>query len=85
MKLNQWALREHLTYLDVAAMIGRSPSVVYKWFVGTSRPNEDGMAALYQLTLGQVTPTDFYELPLLPRLRALRRRRRRAAPQGCAA
>lgn len=74
MKLTQWALREHLTLYDVADRIGRSPSVVYKWFAGVSRPNQEGMAAIYRLTRGDVTPTDFYDLPRLPRRPAARGR-----------
>ena len=79
MKLDQWASRENLTYCEVASLIGRSPSVVYKWISGVTRPNEDGMAALYRLTRGEVTPTDFYRLPHLPgglAPRLVRRRKR---------
>lgn len=70
-KLKAWREAEGLTQEAAADKLGVVRRTWHMWENGNGVPSEGLMVRLYVLTRGAVEPNDFYDLPLLPRNRAM--------------
>jgi hypothetical protein len=69
-KLDDWRLRNGLTYRELGELIGCRVALAFAYCQKPGsrqfkRPKDDRMARIYRATNGAVTPGDFYELPKL--------------------
>jgi transcriptional regulator with XRE-family HTH domain len=67
-RLKRWMRAHSLNDQQVAQALGVDRSAVHRWLHG-ARPNEKHLIALHNLTRGEVTPNDFYDLQKFYRLR----------------
>lgn len=64
MKLAEWKSQNGHTDESLAALIGDcSASSIQKWLRGERIPREEQMLRIFEVTKGDVTPNDFYQLP----------------------
>jgi transcriptional regulator with XRE-family HTH domain len=74
MRLVQWRIDKGLTQRQLADELGCSQPAVSLIERATERPNGNGiptrdlMLKIYRVTVGAVTPNDFYDLPALDQL-----------------
>lgn len=63
--LRKWRLGQapRLTLDAAAALVGTVRAVWYDWEIGRRIPDRTFMPRIYRATRGEVTPTDFYDLP----------------------
>lgn len=72
MLLRDWRSQRDLSLSQLAERVRQATggktnaAVVGRWDRHEELPRKAEMRALYLLTVGQVTPNDFYELPALP-------------------
>lgn len=71
MTLDEWRLREGLTYRELSKRIGCPVGMAYAYCLdpeaGEFRlPRPDRMAIIWRFTHGEVPPASFYKLPVLP-------------------
>lgn len=65
MKLLDYLKQNKITQLDFAEIMGTYPRAVHRWVHHDCLPLPDMMVKIYITTKGQVTPSDFYDLPPL--------------------
>ena len=63
MTLQEWMTANDYSVHDVAAAVDTVPHNVANWLAGNNVPNSTKMRLVIDLTKGDVTPNDFYELP----------------------
>ena len=68
--LDEWRLREGLTYRELGKLIGCPIGMAYAYCLDPQAasfkvPRPDRMCRIFQITGGQVPPTSFYKLPKL--------------------
>jgi DNA-binding transcriptional regulator YiaG len=61
--LKAWRTAQAVPVPELAAQIGCARQTWYSWERGTSIPQSDQMVRIVEMTAGQVTPNDFYDLP----------------------
>jgi len=66
-KLKAWRTEQGLTQAEAGERVGVTRFCWMAWECGRKMPRYAEMIAIYVLTDGEVTPNDFYALPLLSR------------------
>lgn len=62
MTLKEYIKEKKLTGLAFANLVGAEASLVSKWKRGVVNPTQHYYKKIYEVTDGQVTPNDFFEL-----------------------
>lgn len=63
MKLYEWIRAHNMTYESFAELVGaKDNSVVHKWCMAGAVPRRSMMQRIFEITGGQVTPNDFFDL-----------------------
>lgn len=66
-KLKDWRTGVGMTQAEAGERLGVTRFCWMAWESGRKMPRYAEMIAIYRLTDGEVTPNDFYALPLLAR------------------
>lgn len=71
MTLDEWRLHRSLTYRELGKLIGCPVGMAYAYCLEPQAtesrlPGFDRMRRIHEISSGQVTPNDFYDLPSLP-------------------
>jgi predicted transcriptional regulator len=62
MKLDSYLSENGFTCGQFARLIGVTPQAVDRYVKGQRIPNEEVMPKIYEMTNGEVTPNDFFDL-----------------------
>lgn len=68
--LDEWRLRQHLTYRELGALIMCNVGMAYAYCLDPRAaefrlPRSQRMARIYEISNGEVGPASFYKLPRL--------------------
>lgn len=74
MHISEYLNERELSQAQFGAEIGVSQSAVERYVNRKRIPDEDVMRRIYQITKGQVTANDFYDLPAPPGRNGKKRR-----------
>lgn len=66
MKMSSYIAAHGLTLTEMAVRLGLPVQTVSRYASGARRPREAEMVRIYEVTGGQVTPNDFFDLPGQP-------------------
>ena len=69
-KLRQWRRERGFSQTQAVQAVGVVRRTWNIWENGNGKPDDIFMIRLYVLTDGWITPNDFYDLPMLPRMKA---------------
>lgn len=61
MQLRDYIKKQGITYAVFAERIGVTPTSVYRYTAGLTRPANDVLPKIKEATGGLVTPNDFFE------------------------
>lgn len=65
MKLAAWMDREEVDDQELAKLVSKDRSTIYRIRTGTHKPSPDLMAAIAKVTNGEVLPNDYFDdLPI---------------------
>lgn len=62
--LARYLFNHEMTGLEFATLLGCSPASVSQWISGIQIPQSKFMQAIIDITGGEVTPNDFFSIPL---------------------
>ena len=63
MKLKTWLTQSNIKRADFAAKIGITTATITRYLNGDRKPSADIFSKIFDVTKGNVTPNDFYDLP----------------------
>jgi transcriptional regulator with XRE-family HTH domain len=63
MKLGEWLSRKGMSQQAFAETIGVSQGAVARFVLGTRRPTKQTVEKIDEVTNGEVSPIDFYNVP----------------------
>lgn len=75
MQLSEWLKINKKSYEEFGYLIGVTATAVYRYARGSRRPEDEKMIQIFSVTGGEVSPNDFYELPIKKN-----KRRKRSTP-----
>ncbi|NRA88323.1 MAG: helix-turn-helix transcriptional regulator [Rhizobiales bacterium] len=63
MKLKTWLTQADISRADFADEIGVNKRTITRYLDGDRKPGADIFSKIFDVTKGNVTPNDFYDLP----------------------
>ncbi|MBQ5428992.1 MAG: helix-turn-helix domain-containing protein [Neisseriaceae bacterium] len=58
MNLKTWLVKEDITQAELAEILGLTSQAINRWFVGFSVPSSEHIWKIWELTNGEVLPSD---------------------------
>lgn len=58
MNLKTWLVKEDITQAELAEILGLTSQAINRWFVGLSVPSSEHIWKIWELTNGEVLPSD---------------------------